>query len=440
MRLSDPKILAILKEENLFDQSKYRLGLSHFKKIRRSLGLISTAEQQQTVESVTPAMRRLREKYPKAGVRDMMKNLFFEEGMKVPRRIVIGYFHQYEPDLIHSRRSARLQRKRFWSAGVNDIWCMDQHDKWSRFGLRLHTGIEPYSGMILWLKVWHNHHPKLIAQYYFEAVTRLGCMPLVTQSDLGSENYRMAKAHTAMRHYHDPSLHGTLQHRWMRHKKNIKPEISWSQMRRRFTPGFEDKLDEGVNEGWYDPDQPLHLLVFYWLFIPYLQSEIDCWVHSLNYSSKRRDKNKILPQGRPQLIFEHATRFGTLDFGVKVDHAAIAALQPVYAPQDTPHLELVPPGFAIIADALYDELGRPAVAWGNIWDVFRTLVWKFQTTRMDDPVIQGALEHEWNPHIAALAEAHELEEEGEPKGMPLKDGMPVSSGLAYMGGVAGGLG
>ncbi|KZT53393.1 hypothetical protein CALCODRAFT_440209, partial [Calocera cornea HHB12733] len=181
-------------------------------------------------------------------------------------------------------------------------------------------------------------------------------------------------------------------------------------------------------------------LVFYWLFIPYLQSELDCWVHSVNYSSKRHDKNKILPQGRPQLIFEHATRFGTLDFGVKVDPTAIAALQPSYAPHDTPHLELVPLGFAAIAGALYNELGRPEVSWNTIWNVFRTLVWKFQTTRMDDPVIQIALESEWNPHLAALAEAQELEEEGEPEGVPLKDGMRISSGLAYMGGVAGGVG
>ena len=82
-------------------------------------------------------------------------------------------------------------------------------------------------------------------------------MPLVTQSDPGSENYGIANAHTALRHWHDPNLVGTIQHRWMRHKKNVMPEIAWSQMRRRFTPGFENILQKGVDEGWYNVSNPL---------------------------------------------------------------------------------------------------------------------------------------------------------------------------------------
>lgn len=82
-------------------------------------------------------------------------------------------------------------------------------------------------------------------------------MPLVTQSDPGSENYCLAKGHTHLRHWHDPSLVGTLQHRWCRKKKNISPEIAWSQLRRRFTPGFEDILELGITNEWYHPDDYL---------------------------------------------------------------------------------------------------------------------------------------------------------------------------------------
>jgi len=49
----------------------------------------------------------------------------------------------------------------------------------------------------------------------------------------------------------------TVQHRWMRSKKNVKPEIAWSQFRRRFTPGFERIIQEGVTAGWYDTTRPL---------------------------------------------------------------------------------------------------------------------------------------------------------------------------------------
>lgn len=160
-------------------------------------------------------------------------------------------------------------------------------------------------------------------------------MPLVTQSDPGNENFGMANGHTLLRHWHDPALKGTLQHRWM-NKKNVMPEIGWSQLRRRFTPGFEDILDMGVNNDWYDPDNLLEAcvqflwlyetsawasllffrLVFRWIFIPWLQQELDAYRDRIKNTAKRADKNEVLPHGVPNLIAEHPEDYGVLDFQV----------------------------------------------------------------------------------------------------------------------------
>jgi len=92
------------------------------------------------------------------------------------RSVIQDYFTTYEPHLIRQRKARRLQRRRFWAAGVNDIWAVDQHDKWLRFGLALHTGIEPFSGRILWIRVWHsNRHSQRILSYYLDVVDQLGC-------------------------------------------------------------------------------------------------------------------------------------------------------------------------------------------------------------------------------------------------------------------------
>jgi hypothetical protein len=150
--------------------------------------------------------------------------------------------------LVRQRKARRLKRRRFWAAGVNDIWAFDQHDKWKRFGLAFHIGEDPFPSVTHWLKVWHNNNnPKLICPD----------VPLITQSDLGSENYGIANAHTILCQWHDPRLEGTVQHRWMRSKKNVKPEIAWSQFRRRFTPGIEKLIQKGVTAGWYDMTRPL---------------------------------------------------------------------------------------------------------------------------------------------------------------------------------------
>jgi hypothetical protein len=62
---------------------------------------------------------------------------------------VKSYFATYEPELVRDRKANCLQRRRFWAAGVNDLFAVDQHDRWLRFGLALHTGIEPFSGCIM---------------------------------------------------------------------------------------------------------------------------------------------------------------------------------------------------------------------------------------------------------------------------------------------------
>jgi hypothetical protein len=77
-------------------------------------------------------------------------------------------------------------------------------------------------------------------------------VPLVTQSDPGPENFGVANAQTVIRHRLDPTLRDTLQHRWMVKHQNILSEIKWSVFHRDWSPGFEDILDAGVNNGWYD--------------------------------------------------------------------------------------------------------------------------------------------------------------------------------------------
>lgn len=83
----------------------------------------------------------------------------------------------------------------------------------------------------------------------------------MTQSDPGSENVGIANAHTSIRHRLDPSLSGTIQHKWCRGHSNIKPEIAWSQLRAHWSAGFEEILELGLSQGLYDTSIVLHQYV-----------------------------------------------------------------------------------------------------------------------------------------------------------------------------------
>ena len=75
---------------------------------------------------------------------------------------------------------------------------------------------------------------------------------MITQSDHGTENYGIAYAHTFMRQHLDPDLKGTLQHNFMRGHTNIKPERAWGRLRDTWSKGFEDMLNIGIMNQWYN--------------------------------------------------------------------------------------------------------------------------------------------------------------------------------------------
>ncbi|KIO06669.1 hypothetical protein M404DRAFT_138443, partial [Pisolithus tinctorius Marx 270] len=242
--LTDRQIVAELRK--VINTNEYGIGLTQFIVVHKQMGLIHTCEQGHTTDSIWDVMVELRAMYPNVGAHEMISLLHHERNMSVSRSIIQEYFATYEPHLIHHHKAHCLQHHHFWATSVNDIWAVNQHNKWSKFGLGLHTGVEPFSGKILWIHIQHsNRNPQLILTYYLDVVEELGFIPLVTQSDPGSENFGITNAQTMLCQWHDPALEGTLQHWWMHSRKNIKPEIMWSQLCRCFTPSFGSLLEYG---------------------------------------------------------------------------------------------------------------------------------------------------------------------------------------------------
>jgi hypothetical protein len=93
----------------------------------------------------------------------------------VSRPLITNLLQTVEKEAVSSRLRRGFRRRHFWAAGVNDLWPQDQHDKWGRFGLWLHAGIEAFSGEINWLKIWWtNKNPRLAAKFYFDTCRRIG--------------------------------------------------------------------------------------------------------------------------------------------------------------------------------------------------------------------------------------------------------------------------
>ncbi|KAG2045793.1 hypothetical protein BDR06DRAFT_977949 [Suillus hirtellus] len=177
---------------------------------------------------------------------------------------------------------------------------------------------------------------------YFQ---ELGYMLLITQSDVGTENYGNANTQMLLRQHYDPILQGTLQHHWMYMKKNVMPEITWSQLQCRFTPGFKNLLDEGVIEDWYDSVDTLQMYIVLVL-----------WSYAL-----------VLPHSIPTLIYHSPEDFGVLDFKVSIDHEGIDCVYNIYIDASNPVFDLAPPMHGNFIKHCYDTMGYPAVTQSSVW-------------------------------------------------------------------------
>ncbi|KAG9077162.1 hypothetical protein FS749_010976, partial [Ceratobasidium sp. UAMH 11750] len=251
----DTQAATLLTEGKKYDTEQYHLrSLAH---LRESLGLFSVRKQAWTVETAHPILAEARKKHPNDGIRQLHRRIPHECGPRaimIPRSIIYKWMQLNEPEKLQERKGRMMQRRQFWCAGPNDVWAVDQHNKWKRFTFWLHVGLDAYSGMILWLKVyWTNSNPRLICKYYLDAIENVGGMPLTTCSDPGSENFGIANAQSTLRQMQDPSLRGTMQHKWQRKHSNIKPEIWWSQFRKRYAPELKALMQVGLDNEWYNP-------------------------------------------------------------------------------------------------------------------------------------------------------------------------------------------
>jgi hypothetical protein len=85
-------------------------------------------------------------------------------------------------------------------------------------------------------------------------------MPLVTQSDPGTENFGIANGHTMLHQWYDPSLQGV--HNTASLDANQEQCHARDRVVATVTSCFESLLDHRVEQDWYDSDNTLQVYVF----------------------------------------------------------------------------------------------------------------------------------------------------------------------------------
>ncbi|KAF9256906.1 hypothetical protein L218DRAFT_880729, partial [Marasmius fiardii PR-910] len=117
--------------------------------------------------------------------------------------------------------------------------------------------------------------------------------------------------------------------------------------------------------------------VFKWVFIPWLQAELDAFTARYNSSQMQHQKDKVLPQGdSPDDMEEYPEEYGFVNFKIPIDPDAdyLRTVEELWAPPAHPVFELVPQDFDVLIHGLYNQIGKPEVTQSNVWNIYMKLL------------------------------------------------------------------
>ncbi|KAJ7190731.1 hypothetical protein GGX14DRAFT_381829 [Mycena pura] len=167
----------------------------------------------------------------------------------------------------------------------------------------------------------------------------------------------------------------------------------WRHLKEKLGLNLKDFLLRGKTEHLFNPHDPLHEYVhrafffsfsnliisrplFYWIFAPLIQAELDEFAEWWNNHRVRHQHEKIMPSGHvPAHAMQYPELFGALDCQIKVPQQAVDMLREELTREEGPVSQFQAwPGltaeFDERASAAYEEIGAPSLTMAKAWDVF----------------------------------------------------------------------
>ena len=256
------------------------------------------------------------------GVRAMTKKLRMHHDIKVPRNLVNAAMYDADPEGLEDRRPANRKKKRdgkFVTMGVNWTWSLDGHDKlmgfqnWT-FPLAIYGCYDTASRKVMFVKVWKsNSDPNLVGRWYFDHLYTSQRISSKLRIDRGTETGLLATLHVFLRRNHgDMAPEDTVEYG---SSTSNRIERWWRELHERLGKFFKFQLQQLLEQGFYDREDENDRKILAYVFIPIVQREIDLFVELWNNSRTRLQRNTLMPDGIPNVIYNSPEQYGLEDKG-----------------------------------------------------------------------------------------------------------------------------
>ncbi|KAJ6461638.1 hypothetical protein DFH09DRAFT_1254948 [Mycena vulgaris] len=307
-------------------------------------------------------------------------------GYNIPRRIVRETMLLNDPDGVDARYPGRkkIKRAQLKAHGTwQEIHC-DGHEKLGALALQMGGVGLPIYGMkdkwgseILYLSVIpDDRHSDVIGHVFLDFIEEYGAIPQQITVDKGSETGHIYAIMTGLKPVLTAYAPGIDLGRYpsfvaLKSTNNTPIESLWHWFQDQCGKNLYLQVTKGRDEGIFNPNNSIHVLLFNWLWPPIIQGELDHFTEMWNSHVIRRQRNKLMPSGvSPNELYSHPEHYGGRCFAIPVPKDAIDALRGSIKLTRKAALTWVPEEFDTIAAQVYEMLGSPECSPDTAWTLF----------------------------------------------------------------------
>ncbi|KAI2473359.1 hypothetical protein F4781DRAFT_442029 [Annulohypoxylon bovei var. microspora] len=292
-----------------FDISRWQL-----QSIRMKLGLKRRPRTDEEKRQQFNEMRAaLQKEYTESGRlgelgrRYVHESLRDSKGRNFPRDQLFEIFREFFPSAVHRRTTqSRREKGEFIVYGPNQVWCVDGHDKLSRWGFHMYGAIDGYSRFMTWLHVGYRGSTAISTLIQFIRVVRqLGFVPRCFRADRGKELPLLSAAYWALVRASHLNKDGSLVEFgdcfWYgRSMDNTRIERWWGQLLMSCTGRWKSLFERMEHHRFWIKHDFASEIALLAVYMPIIRKEVAIFVERWNNHIIRPQRNRANNvRGRP---------------------------------------------------------------------------------------------------------------------------------------------
>ncbi|KAJ7711841.1 hypothetical protein B0H16DRAFT_1667713 [Mycena metata] len=369
-----------MKLQCLRDELDYSIGLRTLNKLELRLEIGSVrrpppmeVSQQAVIDEVSKDLLQL-------------NGPAFVQTHNTVREIMHDHFDSGFTLRFPGHKKAQIPRVGLSSMGTFHEVSADGREKLSsqalqmgEIGLPIYAYKDKYSDNLLRLVLTPNSRTAAAGGHlHLDLIEETGCIPMQLTTDKGSEIGWQYAFQATLREAFTPDIdpHVYAVYMVLKSVHNTVIEGFWRWLRVKMGLNLKLIILRGKENHIFDSNVAFHVPLFYWIFVPVIQHELDEFWHRWNTHRIRVQPDKNMPSGHaPAHVLEHPSHVGGIDCRIQIPREAVDELRE-YLTEEVgswdSHLRWlgVTVEFERMAEEVWVRIGSPTLLLESAWDVF----------------------------------------------------------------------